>query len=81
MSLALNENKLYYRIRKPNTQGELAAARKLIDLGVKVEVVNNLLAKQRGELPYSEEEYNWLKTSSDNGDDPDDIDWNKGWAK
>lgn len=81
MSLALKDDKLYYRIRKPNTKQELEIARGLLDLGVKVDAVNNLLAKQRGELPYSEEEYNWLKISSDNGNDPDDIDWNRGWAK
>lgn len=78
MSLALKDNKLHYRIRKPNTETELAIARNLLDLGVKVEAVNNLLAQWRGELPYSEEEYNWLK----NGNDPDDIDdWSKGWEK
>jgi uncharacterized protein YjbK len=78
MSLALRDNKLYYRIRKPNTEPELTIARGLLDLGVKVEAVNNLLAQWRGELPYSEEEYNWLR----NANDPDDIeDWSKGWEK
>lgn len=74
-------SKLYYRIKRENTQNELDTAEflyKYIPEDRKC-VLEKTLAKQRGEYPYSEEEYLSLKALSSNGAIGEYLEWTEMW--
>lgn len=73
--------KLYYRYRQDNTEQQLKNAEFLYAHlpDDKKYVIDNMLAQQRGELPYTEEEFTSLRDLSSNGSENEDREWMNMW--